>query len=68
MLIHNTGWEIIRDSNGGYWLKPPRQRDPQQRLIEMPSKNPLLAAMSHAQNADNTHTDVTQKSEHQLAS
>jgi hypothetical protein len=54
MLIHNAGWEIVRDTGqidgrGGYWLKPPKERDPQQRLIEMPSKNPLAAAMKHVQ-------------------
>jgi Domain of unknown function (DUF222) len=53
MLMHQPGWEIIRDTgqidgNGGYWLKPPANRDPQRRLIEMPSKNPLIAAMKHA--------------------
>jgi HNH endonuclease len=58
MLIHNTGWEIIRNTAqtgtrhhedaSGYWLKPPKERDPQQRLIEMPSKNPLITAMTHA--------------------
>jgi hypothetical protein len=57
MLIHNTGWEIIRDTgqidgNGGYWLKTPKERDPQQRLIEMPSKNPLAAAMKHAKKSE----------------
>jgi Domain of unknown function (DUF222) len=54
MLIHNQGWEIIRDNHGGYWLKPPKTRDPRQRLIEMPSKNPLIAAMQHARKADQT--------------
>jgi hypothetical protein len=48
MLIHNKGWEIIRDDSGGYWLKPPKERDPRQTLIEMPTKNPLVAAMKHA--------------------
>ena len=54
MFIHNKGWEIIRDDHGGYWLKPPKERDPSQRLIEMPSKNPLIAAMQHARKADQT--------------
>jgi hypothetical protein len=52
MLIHNNGWEIIRDDEGRYWLKPPKERDPQQRLVEMPSKNPLVAAMTHARKTD----------------
>jgi hypothetical protein len=45
MLIHNKGWEIIRDKDGEYWLKPPKERDPKQALLAMPSKNPLAAAM-----------------------
>ena len=49
MLIHNKGWEIIRNADGRYWLKPPKERDPRQRLVEMPTKNPLVAAMKHAQ-------------------
>jgi hypothetical protein len=53
MLIHNTGWEIIHDTalpdaHDGYWLKPPKERDPDQTPIEMPTKNPLIAAMKHA--------------------
>ena len=48
MLVHNKGWEIIRDEAGDYWLKPPKERDPQQTLIAMPSKNPLVAAMKRA--------------------
>jgi hypothetical protein len=57
MLMHQPGWEIIRDTNNRYWLKPPADRDPQRRPIEMPSKNPLIAAMKHEH-----------KSEQQLAS
>ncbi|HEX4403049.1 MAG TPA: hypothetical protein VHZ98_17160, partial [Galbitalea sp.] len=73
MLIHNTDWEIIRDtrqtnspqtnspqtnspqtnsrqtdSKPGYWLKPPKEHDPDQHPIEMPTKNPLITAMKHA--------------------
>ncbi|HEX4400719.1 MAG TPA: DUF222 domain-containing protein, partial [Galbitalea sp.] len=63
MLIHNTDWEIIRDtrqtnspqtnsrqtnSKPGYWLKPPKEHDPDQHPIEMPTKNPLTTAMKHA--------------------
>jgi hypothetical protein len=47
MLIHDTGAEIIRDG-GTYWLKPGRSVDPAQTLTEMPSKNPLVAAMKFA--------------------
>ena len=57
MLIHTKGWQIIRDDeetngHGRYWLKPPKERDPQQRLVEMPSNNPLVAAMTHARKTD----------------
>jgi predicted restriction endonuclease len=48
MLLHNNGWEIIRDTTEKYWLKPPKEQDPHQTLIEMPTKNPLIAAMKHA--------------------
>jgi len=44
MLIHETHSEIIREG-GTYWLKPGKILDPTQTLIEMPSKNPLVAAM-----------------------
>ena len=44
MLIHNNDWEILR-RDGTYWLRRPKSIDPSQTLIEMPSKNPLVAAM-----------------------
>jgi hypothetical protein len=44
MLMHNNGWEIVR-RRGTYLLKPPPTIDPDQSLIEMPSKNPIVAAM-----------------------
>jgi hypothetical protein len=57
MLIHNQNWEIIRDTaqsdgRSGYWLKPPKKRDPQQALIIMPSKNPLIAALKHTRQSE----------------
>jgi hypothetical protein len=57
MLIHTNGWEIMRgdgqpSGRNGYWLKPPKTRDPTQALVEMPTKNPLIAAMKQAQQAD----------------
>jgi hypothetical protein len=52
MLIHNKGWEIIRDSDGRYWLKRPQENDPQQTLVAMTSKNPLVEAMTYAWEAD----------------
>jgi Domain of unknown function (DUF222) len=54
MLVHNKGWEIILDAAGDYWLKPPKERDPRQALIAMPSKNPLVAAMKRARGTDPT--------------
>ncbi|HEX4057095.1 MAG TPA: hypothetical protein VHX87_02105 [Galbitalea sp.] len=40
------------DPGGGtYWLKPPKTLDPHQRSIQMPSNNPLVAAMKHAETA-----------------
>lgn len=44
MLIHDTGSEIILE-NGTYWLKPGTMLDPTQTLVEMPSRNPIVAAM-----------------------
>ncbi|WP_394771252.1 DUF222 domain-containing protein [Lacisediminihabitans sp.] len=41
LLVHNNGWEIIRDG-GSYWLVPPRSVDPIQVRIPLPSKNPDL--------------------------
>ncbi|TFB97592.1 DUF222 domain-containing protein [Cryobacterium sp. HLT2-28] len=37
LLLHNTGWVIIRDGDK-YWLKPPASVDPTQTLIPLPSK------------------------------
>jgi hypothetical protein len=42
MLIHNNHWRIRRDG-GNYFLIPPRERDPHQTPIEMPSKSDALA-------------------------
>jgi len=57
MLMHHNGWEIIRDTgqidgHGSYWLKPPTSHDPNRQLIEMPTKNPLIAALQHTHNAN----------------
>ena len=41
MLLHNRHWKILlRD--GLYWLQPPAEIDPDQALIALPSKNPLM--------------------------
>jgi hypothetical protein len=47
MLIHNNNWQILR-RDGTYWLRPPATVDPEQRPTEMPSKNPLVAALRPA--------------------
>ncbi len=44
MLVHNNGWQILRDG-AEYWLKPPRIEDPQQILRPMPGKSPALAEL-----------------------
>jgi hypothetical protein len=41
MLIHDTESRIIR-RDGTYWLRPGPTLDPRRRLIEMPSRNPLV--------------------------
>jgi hypothetical protein len=33
MLMHNRGWQIIRDELGEFWLKPAKNFDPAQQLI-----------------------------------
>ena len=44
MLVHNNGWQILRDG-AEYWLKPPVSEDPLQILRPMPSKSPALAEL-----------------------
>jgi hypothetical protein len=39
LLVHNNGWEIIREDSA-YRLIPPLHIDPDQAPIPMPSKNP----------------------------
>jgi hypothetical protein len=41
MLVHNNSWRIKREA-ADYVLIPPRERDPQQTPIPMPSKSPAL--------------------------
>ena len=41
LLVHNNGWEIVRD-DAGFWLIPPREVDPDQRPRLMPSKSAAL--------------------------
>ena len=41
MLLHNWHWKILL-RGGLYWLQPPVEIDPDQALIALPSKNPLM--------------------------
>ncbi len=41
LLVHNNGWEIVRDDTG-FWLIPPPEVDPEQRPRLMPSKSAAL--------------------------
>ena len=41
LLVHNNGWEIVRDE-AGFWLIPPREVDADQRPRLMPSKSAAL--------------------------
>jgi len=46
MLLHNNHWQIMRrpDEHGHdrYWLKPPPTQDPEQKLIPLQSRSPLM--------------------------
>ena len=41
MLLHNRHWKILLQG-GLDWLRPPIEIDPEQALIALPSKNPLM--------------------------
>jgi len=49
LRLHNDGWRIRHD-NGRYWLRPPPSIDPEQALIPLPSKNPLMLALHDTDN------------------
>ena len=44
LLLHNHGWEIIRDGID-YWLIPPKKLDPLQTPRRMPSKSQAMKAL-----------------------
>ena len=46
MLIHDNHWHVIR-RGGQYWLRPPRDIDPHQKLRPMPTKNALMRHLQH---------------------
>lgn len=50
MLLHNNHWRIVRKPDG-YWLRPPRERDPSQTLIALRSKSPLMRELAHARDS-----------------
>ncbi|TFB81752.1 HNH endonuclease [Cryobacterium flavum] len=41
LLLHNRQWKILF-LDGEYWLQPAVEFDPEQTLIALPSKNPLM--------------------------
>ncbi|MCY7404078.1 MAG: HNH endonuclease [Cryobacterium sp.] len=41
LLLHNRGWKVLHKASQ-YWLQPPAEIDPEQTLIALPSKNPLM--------------------------
>ena len=41
LLLHNRHWKILL-RGGKYWLHPAVEIDPEQTLIALPSKNPLM--------------------------
>jgi hypothetical protein len=48
LLLHNNGWQILRDGTD-YWLKAPVSEDPLQDLRPMPSRSPALAELLSSQ-------------------
>jgi hypothetical protein len=50
MLIHNNHWRIKR-TGADYFLIPPRERDPNQTPIPMPSKSAALTDLSRRKRA-----------------
>ncbi|MFC0682339.1 HNH endonuclease signature motif containing protein, partial [Lysobacter korlensis] len=50
MLIHNNAWRIKRD-RANYFLIAPRERDPHQTPILMPSKSSALADLQRRKRA-----------------
>ena len=46
--LHQEGWRVIAD-HGKFWLQPPAAIDPEQTLIALPSKNPLMLELQQQQ-------------------
>ena len=53
LLLHNTGWQIIR-VKGDYYARPPKSVDPLQKLIKLRSRNPIMDELRTARQ-HNTH-------------
>jgi hypothetical protein len=47
MLIHDNHWQVIRHG-GEYWLRPPRDLDPHQKLRPMPTRSALMRRLELA--------------------
>ncbi|MES2171398.1 MAG: DUF222 domain-containing protein [Actinomycetota bacterium] len=47
LLLHNTGWQIIRDG-GRYFMKPPAVDGEHPELIPLRSHNPIIETMRRA--------------------
>ncbi len=47
LLLHNTGWHILRDK-GNYFVRPPTSVDPLQKLIALRSRNPIINELASA--------------------
>ncbi|QHO69722.1 HNH endonuclease signature motif containing protein [Marisediminicola antarctica] len=45
LLLHDNHWEIT-NTNNNYWLQPPRNIDPTQTLILLPSRTPTITAIT----------------------
>ncbi len=44
LRLHQEGWQVIAD-HGRFWLQPPATIDPDQALIALQSKNPLMLGL-----------------------
>ncbi len=47
LLLHNTGWQIIR-RKGEYFVRPPLSVDPRQKIIALRSRNPIMNELAAA--------------------
>ena len=52
LLFHNNGWEIVRNTQGQYWLTPPKTHDPNQTPILLQPKNGNMRDLRNATTSD----------------